>query len=104
MFELNPTYIALISALLGGSGLKVVDFFLNRSKTENDTAAAFRTELRDEVKTLRDRADAAEKSESDWRAKYYELVEENILLKTENAQLAKPKPAPRPRKKPAPKA
>ena len=47
---MTQVWIALISAVLGGVGLKVIDtFFLSKGK-QADIAAEFRDELREEMK------------------------------------------------------
>lgn len=47
---MTQVWIALISAVLGGVGLKVIDtFFLSKGK-QADIAAEFRDELREELK------------------------------------------------------
>lgn len=81
MPEISQAWLALIGALLGGSGLKVIEFWLSRSKTRDDTAANFRNELREEVKTLRDELRKVETELDSWRAKYYELMDEYVKFK-----------------------
>lgn len=88
MPDISPTVVALISALLGGSGLKFIDYWLGRSKTKDDSALAFRNELREEVANLRTQITTAEENEKQWRDKYYTVIEENLSLKAE-AEAAK---------------
>jgi uncharacterized coiled-coil DUF342 family protein len=78
MPEINQAYLALIGALMGGSGLKFVESWLNRSKVKDDAASAFRNELRDEVKNLRDELRSVEAEVEKWRQKYYETYEQLI--------------------------
>lgn len=75
-------WLALIGAILGGSGLKFLEHFLSKPKIREDTAAAFRNELREEMKRLRDEAreaeasaDRAQRNEEAWRERYYSLIE-----------------------------
>jgi len=82
MPEISQAWVALIAALLGGSGLKVIEYWLNKSKVEQDSAAAFRNELRDEVKTLRDELRKAESELDQWKAKYYELMDEFLKFRS----------------------
>lgn len=88
MPEVNQAWLALIGALLGGSGLKVIEYWLNRTKTKDDTATQFRNELRGEVKNLREEVyrinEAKDKVEAEvdqWRMKYYELMDEYMKFK-----------------------
>lgn len=83
MPEINQAYLALVGALMGGSGLKFVESWLNRSKIKDDAATVFRNELRDEVKNLRDELRSVEAEVEKWRAKYYETYEQLIAAKSE---------------------
>lgn len=73
MEDINQAWLALIGALLGGSGLKVIEYWLNRSKNRDDAAASFRNELRQDVTALRDELRKTEQERDMWRDKYYEL-------------------------------
>jgi hypothetical protein len=86
MPEISQAWLALFAALLGGSGLKVIEYWLNRSKTQDDSAAAMRTELREEVKNLRDELRHVEEQLDLWRGKYYELMEEFMKAKGDLAE------------------
>jgi peptidoglycan hydrolase CwlO-like protein len=124
MPEVNPTVLALIGTVMGGSGLKITESILSKRKTQADEATTIRTELRTEVENLRKLMKEAEGEVDEWRNKYYALVSEVAGLRAEAeaaAALAKLKaaeseklraeaeakakvPAKRtPRKKPAPK-
>jgi len=81
--EISQAWLALIGAVLGGSGLKIMESWLNKSKVRDDAASAFRTELRDEVKNLRDELRKVETDLDNWRAKYYELMEQFLKVKAE---------------------
>lgn len=85
MPEINQAWLALIGALLGGSGLKVIEHWLNRSKIKEDTAAQMRTELRDEIKNLREELRSVEDELDKWRGKYYELMDEFMKAKVDLA-------------------
>lgn len=82
MPEISQAWLALIGAVLGGSGLKVIEYWLNKSRVENDAAATFRNELRDEVKTLRNELRQAETELDAWKAKYYELMDEFLKFRS----------------------
>jgi hypothetical protein len=52
--DISEGWLALFGALLGGSGLKILEAWLNRSKVKEDSATELRNELRKEVRGLRD--------------------------------------------------
>lgn len=84
--EINQAWLALFAALLGGSGLKVIEYWLNKSKTRDDSALAMRTELREEVRSLREELRTVEEQLDLWRGKYYELMEEFMKAKGDLAE------------------
>lgn len=77
---MNEAWLALIGALLGGSGLKFIEHWLNRSKVKDDTAAQFRNELREEVKNLREELRKTEEDKDKWQKDYYDLKGEYLKL------------------------
>lgn len=86
MPEISQAWLALIAALLGGSGLKLIEHWLNRSKVRDDAAAEMRTELREEIKGLREELRSVEDELDKWRGKYYELMDEFMKAKGELAE------------------
>lgn len=82
MPEISQAWLALIGALLGGSGLKFIEHFLNKGKAKEDSATAMRTELREDLKATREELDKAEQEADEWRGKYYLVVEayQNLRL------------------------
>lgn len=80
---INEAYLALAGAVFGGGGLKVIEYWLTKSKSKDDTAAQFRTELREEVKSLREELRKVEDDLDKWRGKYYELMDQFIKVKGE---------------------
>lgn len=86
MPEINQAWLALLGALLGGSGLKFIEHWLNRSKVKEDAAAQMRTELRDEIKVLREELRTVEDELDKWRGKYYELMDEFMKAKGDLAE------------------
>ncbi len=86
MPEINSAWLALIGALLGGSGLKVVEYWLTRSRAKEDSATAMRNELREEVRGLREELRLAEDELDKWRGKYYELMEQLMKVKGDLAE------------------
>lgn len=85
MPDINQAWLALLGALLGGSGLKIIEYLLNRSKVRDDAALQMRTELRDEIKGLREELRKVEDELDKWRGKYYELMDEFIRAKSDLA-------------------
>ncbi len=73
--NLNPAWLTLAGAILGGSGLKVIDFWLGRSKVKDDSATSLRAELREDLRATKEELDKAESESDEWRVKYYLVVE-----------------------------
>lgn len=65
-----------MGALFGGTGLKVLEWFLNRGKAKEDVATQLRNELRQELKELRERVDELEAENDKWRARAFKAEEE----------------------------
>lgn len=72
--------IAAVSAITGGSLLKVADTWLNRAKMRNETAKQLRDEAREEATGLKteinfykDKVREKEKEIDEWRAKYWDI-------------------------------
>jgi len=86
MPEISQAWLALLGALLGGSGLKFIEYWLSRSKVREDAAAQMRTELRDEIKVLREELRTVEDELDKWRGKYYELMDEFMKAKSDLAE------------------
>lgn len=89
MPEISQAWLALIGALLGGSGLKFIEHYLNRPKVKDDAASAFRNELREEVKNLREELRKTEAELDAWRQKYYALLDEFSQAKLDRDQALK---------------
>ena len=66
----NEPLLALVAAIFGGAGLKVMESVLSRAKYRNDIATQIREELRRDVVQLRTEVD----SMFIWREKYYALL------------------------------
>jgi len=72
----EPAFLALVGTIFGGAGLKMVESFLNRSKTQTDVAAQIRSELRTDVQALRDEIRKVEQELDMWKSKYYDLLDQ----------------------------
>ena len=81
---LTETTTAIIAALFGGAGVKILDKVLsNRSQYLQETER-LRTELRQDVERLSEELVAQKEEADEWRKKYWELVESTVQLKASN--------------------
>jgi len=76
----TEAYLALIGAVLGGSGLKVIEHFLNKNKDKTDVAKDFRQELRGDLVDAKKDLDRVEDELDRWKSKYYVLLNEAMYL------------------------
>lgn len=86
----NDGFMVLVGTLFGGVGLKLIETWLGRAKERVTEARFMREELRSEIDRLRDQLARADEEEArldalveDWRAKSYDLRDENRKLVTE---------------------
>lgn len=94
----QATWISFAGAIFGGAGLKLMEYWLGRSKAdEKQEILEFQRELRSELESLRDELHEAQVelhqaqeylqealAETDeWRDKYYDLREKVISLQKE---------------------
>ncbi len=80
---LDPTWLALIGALFGGAGLKVIDHQINKKRLKTDDAARIREELRMEITSQKEEIAKLESDRDKWRADYYDLRDQFSKLQTE---------------------
>ena len=73
-------YTALIGALFGGAGLKVVEWVLTRADRSFEEATVIRRELRAEVVELRKEVSRLEAELDEWKQRYYELLKQYNVL------------------------
>lgn len=66
--------IALVAAIFGGVGLRVVESLLGRSKVKNDLETQMRVELRSDVMSLKEELEKIEEALDLWKKKYYDLL------------------------------
>lgn len=83
LLSIPPAVWALLGALFGGVGLKIVEKFLNRSVE----ARATRQDYRLEIKELQDRLDKVESEVDTWRQRFYEAEVKIARLKIQVIQL-----------------
>ena len=72
---MSEGYVALIAALFGGAGLKIIEYVLNKSKRRSDVATQIRDELRQETQQLKREVDALEAALDIWKNRYYILID-----------------------------
>lgn len=77
---MDPLLFGLIGTVFGGAGLKTVEAILNRGKNKDDTAAQLRTELRQDLATIKADLKEEAKSADDWQRKYWELKHELLIV------------------------
>jgi len=70
---LSEPVLALIAAVFGGAGLKVIESLLARSSQREDVAKQIRDELRGEVNGLREQLASIERRLDKWKRQYYDL-------------------------------
>lgn len=94
LMDFLDKYAALMAALGGGVGVKVIDRVLSKRSERFNEASQMRDELRLQISDLRDAVETHEKTidewrhEADnWRTKYWEQVAENVKLRGEFEQL-----------------
>lgn len=78
MPEVSQAWLALIGALLGGAGLKVIESWLNKSKVKEDIATNLRNEIREDLKSCRAELHQVEKDLDAWKERYYDLIQDSL--------------------------
>lgn len=74
MVTMSEPVLALLAALFGGAGLKIIETLLSRSARKEDLAKELREELRQESQSLKDQVREAQDSIDKWRSMYYALL------------------------------
>lgn len=69
--ELTEPVFALIAAVFGGAGLKVIESLFKRAGERADIASQIRSELRQEVLDLRETVHDIDERLESWRRQYY---------------------------------
>jgi len=70
------TWVAIIAAVFGGAGVKMIEKWLNRSTDKEDSGLKLRTELREELERLREELEKTKDDLEEYREKYYKLMDE----------------------------
>jgi hypothetical protein len=74
----EEAWLALIGAIMGTSGLKVVEHILSRAGSKETLAKALRDELKQEIAQLKKEIDETEDDVDHWKQRYYSLIEAYI--------------------------
>jgi F0F1-type ATP synthase membrane subunit b/b' len=78
LFVVLEKYTPLLTGLLGGIGVKVLDKVMSKRSEAFNESTKIREELRQQVNALREEAEASKGEADEWRQKYWEQVELNI--------------------------
>lgn len=81
------SYAAIIAAVFGGVGVRLLDKVLSRRSENFSEASTIRKELRDEVEGLRETMIALREEADSWRSKYWEEIEEGVKRVAEISHL-----------------
>lgn len=68
-------WLALVAAVFGGAGLKLVESFMTRKQRRDDLLSKIIAEKDKEIERLSGQISKAEKAEIEWREKYWDLRE-----------------------------
>lgn len=79
-FEAADTYAAAIAAVFGGMGVKILEKLMSKRSEQFLEATKLRDELRTENSLLRAELEQRREEADAWRSRYYEQVEENLVL------------------------
>lgn len=79
--SIPAAWLALIGALLGGTGLKLIEHYLSRPSRDAKTAAELRAELRQDLSNIRAELKSCQAESDKYQDRYWALVEENAQLK-----------------------
>lgn len=82
--EISNAWLALIGAILGGSGLKFMEHWLSRKDKADDAAVKFRDELRADREQYRNELRAVEAEHDALREKYAKLQEDFYTILLDN--------------------
>lgn len=69
----NEATAAILGATLGGTGLAIINRLLNRGERKFNEAERIRTELRQDLDTMRTRLAQVERDLDEWKKRYFDL-------------------------------
>lgn len=76
-------WVAIIGAVSGTIGLKLIEWILSRGDRGEDRATQYRTELREDVAALKKDLNKALDNLDVWKEKYYRLLEQFVVLQSQ---------------------
>lgn len=76
-------WVALVAAIFGGAGLKLVETFISRRQRRDDLLGKLVADKDREIARLSEQIDDAESKEAEWREKYWELRDKGPDHRTE---------------------
>lgn len=85
--SISETQAALLSAVFGGAGVKLLEKLLSRRSDAFTESEKIRAELRAQLETSRKELDEWKTEADDWREKYWGQVQVCIELQSENEKL-----------------
>jgi peptidoglycan hydrolase CwlO-like protein len=86
--NIDPTiWVALISAIIGTLGTKIIDASIQKRQIDKDKEIHMVTFRNDKLHELEEDLDETEEEVDEWKEKYYNLKEQNLILKAYIAQL-----------------
>lgn len=83
----NDTTMAIMSALFGGAGVKLLDKMLSSRSEFLAETEQLQEALRKELNRVSEEISDARTDSDEWRDKYWKLVEENAKCRAENVNL-----------------
>lgn len=83
LFGLDPAWIALIGTIIATVGVKILERWLGKKDRNSTDAAQIRSELREQITTAKEEIRRLEDELDEWRAKYYEAIEELVAKRIE---------------------
>ena len=78
--NIPQAWLALIAALLGGTGLKVVEHVLNKANDQEVSERQMRNEIRSDLVACREETIRLKAEVDRWRDRYYEQIEDSLGL------------------------
>lgn len=89
MSNIDPAWIALIGTLCGGIGLKLLEYWLGKSRVRIDEASKIRDELRIQISQQAERIRELEDEVTKWREAFYDIRDKQYeLIATHASALA----------------
>lgn len=76
--NIPQAWLALIGALAGGTGLKLVEFILTRESETDKQLRDMRNEIRADLESCKAETVRLRTEADKWRERYYELMEDSL--------------------------